>query len=155
MAYYCGECIVWRGSSDENRYGERWCSYSRRYERSDQNTYGCKGFLYAGRVILTKVCEILGLDQAEWFAAFDTVKNDYIMPEKVDWLVHYCLIGPEIAKKMDEDEARESVAKRVMEEYLIPAQEWYKKSDYAQAAELYRKMVMDLQGQYVPFAMEE
>lgn len=44
MATYCGECALWRGSSDENRYGERWCSYSRRYEKPDQNIYGCRGY---------------------------------------------------------------------------------------------------------------
>lgn len=45
MANYCGECALWRGSSDENKYGERWCSYSRRYEKADQNSYGCRGFV--------------------------------------------------------------------------------------------------------------
>lgn len=45
MADYCGECAVWRGSKDENRYGERYCVYSRRYEKADQNTYGCRGFV--------------------------------------------------------------------------------------------------------------
>ncbi|MBR4080487.1 MAG: hypothetical protein IKK21_01725 [Clostridia bacterium] len=49
MAYYCGECAVWRGSSDENRYGERWCAYSRRYEKADQNSYGCRGFVDGSR----------------------------------------------------------------------------------------------------------
>ena len=43
MASYCGECALWQGSSDVNKYGERWCPYSRRYEKSDQNTYGCLG----------------------------------------------------------------------------------------------------------------
>ena len=45
MAYYCGECAVWVGSSDVDRYGRRWCAYSRRYEESNQNTYGCRGFV--------------------------------------------------------------------------------------------------------------
>ena len=45
MAYYCGECALWRNSSDENRYGERWCAFSRKYEKPDQNTYGCRGFV--------------------------------------------------------------------------------------------------------------
>ena len=49
MANYCGECAVWRGSSDTNRYGERWCPYSRRYEKADQNAYGCKGFADGSR----------------------------------------------------------------------------------------------------------
>ena len=144
MAYYCGECIVWRGSSDENRYGERWCSYSRRYERSDQNTYGCKGFLYAGRAILTKVCEILGLDTNEWFDAFDTVKNNYIMPEKVDWLVSYCTIGPQLADKIANDNNRIQTAQSIMDNYLKPALLSVQKKAYHQAADIYRHMVQDL-----------
>lgn len=149
MAYYCGECIVWRGSSDENRYGERWCSYSRRYERSDQNTYGCKGFLYAGRAILTKVCEILSLDTKEYFSAFDTVKDDYIMPERVDWLVTYCAIGPQIAEKITNDVNRKQIAQTIMDQYLQPALLLVHKKAYHQAAELYRQMVCDLQAQYL------
>lgn len=149
MAYYCGECIVWRGSSDENRYGERWCSYSRRYERSDQNTYGCKGFLYAGRAILTKVCEILSLDTKEYFSAFDTVKENYIMPEKIDWLVTYCTVGPQIAEQIANDVNQKQIAQTIMDQYLQPALLLVHKKAYHQAAELYRQMVYDLQVQYV------
>ncbi len=148
MAYYCGECIVWRGSRDENRYGERWCSYSRRYERSDQNTYGCQGFIYAGRAILTKVCEILELDKTEWFAAFDEVKNDYIMPDKVDWLVEYCSIGPRIAEQMEKDAEGKNTAQMIMEKYLLPAKEKAQKRQYEEASELYQMMVSVLQERY-------
>lgn len=149
MAYYCGECIVWRGSCDENRYGERCCSYSRRYERSDQNTYGCRGFIYAGRAILTKVCEILGLDKAEWFAAFDEVKEDYIMPDKVDWLVMYCSIGPAIVEKMNDDVACEHTAQIIMEKYLVPAKGKVQSRKNQEAAELYREMVCFLKERYL------
>ena len=45
VANYCGECALWRGSRDENKYGERYCVYSRRYEKADQNSYGCRGFV--------------------------------------------------------------------------------------------------------------
>lgn len=60
MANYCGECALWRGSSDENRYGERWCPYSRRYEKANQNTFGCRGYVDGSR----RYCTIL--THEEW-----------------------------------------------------------------------------------------
>ena len=148
MAYYCGECIVWRGSRDENRYGERWCPFSGRYERSDQNTYGCKGFLYAGRAILTKVCEILQLDPTEWFAAFDEVKENYIMPDKVDWLVSYCKLGPKVAENLEAEPDKVSAAQNIMSKYLLPARQAVQQNSLNEAAEIYRNMVLTLIEQY-------
>lgn len=144
MAYYCGECIVWRGSSDENSYGERWCSYSRRYERSDQNTYGCKGFLYAGRAILTKVCEILNLDSRPWFTAFDRVKEAYLVPCRMDLLVGYCCVGPTLAASLNADSQKESLAQLLMNTYLIPARKLSDAGLYHEAVEVYRGMVDEL-----------
>lgn len=148
MSYYCGECIVWRGSSDENKYGERWCSFSRRYERSDQNTYGCKGFLYAGRAVLTKVCEILQLDTQEWFDAFDVVKEAYIVPKHMDMLVNYCGIGPVLAGKMESDPERMSLAKHLLGGYLLPAKEMGNKGLHQQAVNCYREMLCFLKKRY-------
>lgn len=59
MASYCGECALWRGSRDENKYGERWCPYSRRYEKADQNTYGCRGFVDGTR----RYCDPLNVEE--------------------------------------------------------------------------------------------
>lgn len=150
MAYYCGECIVWRGSSDENRYGERWCSYSRRYERSDQNTYGCKGFLYAGRAVLTKVCDLLDLDTTSWFFAFDRVKEAYLVPNEMGLLVDYCSIAPDLVAAMSEDPQQETLARQLMEEYLEPAKGMCEDGEYAEAAAIYRQMVGVLKTRYFP-----
>ena len=59
MANYCVECAVWRGSRDENKYGERYCVYSRRYERADQNTHGCRGFVDGTR----RYCDPLTVEE--------------------------------------------------------------------------------------------
>lgn len=149
MAYYCGECIVWRGSSDENKYGERWCSFSRRYERSDQNTYGCKGFLYAGRAVLTKVCEILRLDTQEWFEAFDKVKEAYLVPQHMGMLVSYCGIGPMLAEKMEQDSKRAQVAQELLMGYFQSAQQMAKKGQYCCAAEKYCEAIHYLYKKYM------
>ena len=59
VANYCGECALWRGSKDENRYGERYCVYSRRYESADQNSYGCRGFVDGTR----RYCDPLTIEE--------------------------------------------------------------------------------------------
>ena len=76
MAYYCGECAVWQGSGSENKDGERYCGYSGRYESSDQNTYGCRGFVYTRRAIITQACRMPGTDLKSCFAAFDAAKAE-------------------------------------------------------------------------------
>ena len=121
MAYYCGECAVWAGSSDVDRYGRRWCSYSRRYEESNQNTYGCRGFVYNGRTVLTKVCEILDMPKEKWFKAFDSVKDSYVAPYHMEWLTNYCTLGPQIADALDTDFDRYSVSTEMMNSYIKPA----------------------------------
>lgn len=71
MANYCGECAVWRGSRDENKYGERYCVYSRRYESADQNTHGCRGFVDGTR----RYCDLLTMEER-------TVLNEAIRKER-------------------------------------------------------------------------
>ena len=149
MAYYCGECKIWRGSQDENAYGERWCAYSRRYERSDQNTYGCRGFIYAERAVLTKVCELLSLDAQPWFAAFDRVREQYLLPCRREWLMAYCAVGPQLAERMDADNEGIDVAQTLLQKYLVPARRLAERGAYQQAAEMYRGMVSVLKKRYV------
>ncbi len=145
MAYYCGECAIWQGSGDVNRYGERWCPYSNRYEKSDQNTYGCRGFVYAQRAILTKVCEILSLPTEEYFRAFDEVKEKYLVPQRMDLLVAYSAVGPMLAEKLDRMENRAEIAKGLMEKYIEPAKNMTAISAFANAVALYCKMVVNMQ----------
>ena len=148
MSYYCGECAVWAGSSDVNRYGERWCSYSRRYEKSDQNTYGCRGFVYNGRTVLTKVCEILKLPTDQWFEAFDAVKDAFVAPQHIDWLTNYCYLGPAIADRLEQDDHRHEVAGLLMDKYIKPAYSLWKSEQNEQAAVRYREMISHLRERY-------
>lgn len=148
MAYYCGECVVWVGSSDVDRYGRRWCSYSRRYEESNQNTYGCRGFVYNGRTVLTKVCEILALPTDKWFEAFDAVKDTYVAPQKTEWLTNYCKIGLQIAEKLDVDNDRHAVADMLMTQYIEPAYQLWIEGNDEQSAFKYREMISNLARKY-------
>ena len=148
MSDYCGECAVWVGSSDVDRYGRRWCSYSRKYEESNQNASGCKGFVYNGRTVLTKVCEILDIPTDKWFEAFDAVKDAYVAPHHIEWLTSYCKLGPHIANRLDADVRRRNVADMLMKEYIKPAFLLWKVGKDDQSAKKYREMIAYLAKYY-------
>ncbi|MBE5779727.1 MAG: hypothetical protein E7331_10420 [Clostridiales bacterium] len=144
MAYYCGECAVWLGSSDTNNYGERWCAYSRKYEKSDQQTYGCRGFVYVGRSIITKVCEMLKVDSEKYFTSFDEAKNNYVVAHQMPALMAYCQCGPQIATSLSAAADRQSLARQLMQDFIMPAHEYCVCQDYQSAFLHYQAMVHKL-----------
>lgn len=141
MAYYCGECAIWQGSSDANSYGERWCSYSRRYEKSNQNTYGCRGFVYAQRAVLTKVCQILNEPTEAHFCYFDEAKEAYVVPYHMDMLVNYCAVGSKLASKLENASAKIRISQQALQQYILPAEELCAEKEYEKAVSIYVDMV--------------
>lgn len=97
---------------------------------------------------MTKVCEILGLDKAPWFDAFDRVKEAYLVPQGMTLLVDYCGVGPKIAEQLDHDAGRESVAQQIMKKYLLPARTMSNEGCYQQAVQTYACMVAELREKY-------
>ena len=148
MAYYCGECAIWAGSGDVDRYNRHWCPVSRRFEEANQNIYGCRGFVYNGRSIVTRVCEILDIPPAEWFDAFDAVKDAYVVPFHTEWLTSYCVHGPAIASAISRDPKHKSVAMKLLNDYMIPARDLYQQGQMEAAAHLFRYMVAYLIKKY-------
>ncbi len=145
MAYYCGECALWLRSGGKNMDGERWCPYSRRHEKGDRNTGGCKGFVYAGWLVVAKVCEIVDMPTEEYFRHFDKVKEEHLAPENIYLLSIYSEISPGLAENLDVVADRKTVARRLLTNYIDPAVERIKNKEYDEAAELYRQMVRELQ----------
>lgn len=141
MAYYCSDCVTWINSRDANRYGEKWCSYDRKYRRADQPIYGCRGFVWARRAIITKVCEILGIERPDLFEAFDEVKEQTLVPSKINLLIDYNTMGPIIAERMETDPCKENVAKNILENFMIPAAAYCKTGNYEEAINIYSNMV--------------
>lgn len=148
MSTYCGECSVWIGSDDVDKYGRRWCAFSRKYEKSNQESTGCKGFSYSGRAVLTEVCRILQLQSDEWFESFDRVKENFIVKAHLDWLPSYSLIGPLIVKALHQDKNRESIADEMLQTYLLPARILEKGEDFEGATSKYREMIYSLCSRY-------
>lgn len=148
MAYYCGECIVWLGSSDVDRYGRRWCSYDRKYRESNQNTYGCGGFVYVGRVILTEVCDALHLPPCAMFAAYDAAKAHAVEPEHTAWLADYSKIGTQIVACMRADAERIHIAEQLTSQYISPAMHLCSEERWDEAVSVYRSMVHAIAERY-------
>lgn len=141
MAYYCSECVTWVNSKDGDRYGRKYCTYSRRYEEPDQNIYGCRGFVYAGRVILTKVCEILGVNPDTFFASFDETKDVYLVPSCIDKLIDYSTVGTVIVNSMDNYPEKKQLANNMLNGYIIPAEANARMGKYQEAVSIYERMV--------------
>ena len=141
MAFYCSDCVTWVNSKDADRYGRKYCSYSRRYEEPDQKIYGCRGFVWAKRSIITKVCEVLNINPKKYFDVFDDTKEILIEEGAVDKLIDYNTVGPEIAQEIDNCVAKEQVAKNILKTYIEPAYEKCVQKDYQGAVEIYEKMV--------------
>lgn len=149
MTYYCKECWEWQNSEyAADKHGRRYCNYSKRYEEPDQNIYGCKGFIYVERAILTKICNILGIPAELWFKAFDNVKDEYIVPMHMEWLTRYCCLGPQIAHAMDADTYKKVLAKHLMNGYILPAYKLWQEGNYEESAKIYCNMVYSLVRKY-------
>ena len=141
MAFVCSDCVTWVNSKDADRYGRKYCTYSRRYEEPDQNIYGCRGFVWARRSIITKICDILDVDPTKYFMAFDDTKDIYIIPSCIDKLIDYNTVGPAIAQKLDECKLKKQIANNILNTYIEPAFEKCKKNDYQGAVTIYEYMV--------------
>ena len=141
MAFYCSDCVTWINSQDANRYGEKWCTYDRVYRSADQPIYGCRGFVWARRSIITKVCEILGIERPDLFDNFDEVKENYLVPQNINALIDYNTVGPVIAERLETDPQREAVANNLLNNFMIPAAAQVKTENYQQAVDIYGQMV--------------
>lgn len=141
MAFYCGDCVTWINSEDANRYGEKYCDYDRKYRAKNQNIYGCRGFVWARRAIITKVCEILEIDPEELFSAFDEVKEEYLVLDNMDRLVEYNFVTPMICEYLDTADNKENIAKNLLEMYIIKAEAYVKMKKYQEAVLKYTEMV--------------
>lgn len=141
MAFYCGDCVTWVNSRDADRYGRKYCDYSRRYEEKDQKIYGCRGFVWAKRSIITKVCEILNVNPTKYFEAFDDTKEILLIPSCIDELIDYNTVGPVVADRIDQSERKKEIAQNILNSYIEPAYEKCAKEDYQGALSIYEKMV--------------
>ena len=148
MTYYCEECSEWMRSNDvkmsyhNGKYVEhRWCKYDRKYRAYDQETYGCRGFVYVRRAVLTKICEILNINPCELFNAFDEVKENYVMPNKPELLARYNNIATYIVNGLDNYPEKEYIAKTMLNSYIIDAEANIKLKNYEKAVSIYSEMV--------------
>lgn len=144
MAYYCSDCVTWINSRDANRYGEKWCDHDNKYRAADQNILGCPGFVWARRSIITKVCEILGINNSELFDCFDEVKENYLVPNHIEELCDYNLVGPMICERISNDPNKKAITKNILDCYIIPAAAYTKVGDYEKATSIYHTMVLTL-----------
>jgi len=148
MAYYCNECAEWISSRDSKMdyhngrlVVHKWCDYDRKYRAEDQQIYGCGGFSYVRRSVITKICEILNINGEKLFNAFDETKEKYIVPTEFGKLVDYNMVGTEIANGLTLHPQRKTIAKNMLEGFIIPAEAEARVGKYKEAVDIYERMI--------------
>lgn len=157
MANYCGECALWQGSSDTNKYGERWCSHSRRYEKSDQNADGCRSFTRGATnsssgCFLTSACvEAMGLPD-------DCMELTTLRRLRDEWLAHqpggqaeideYYRIAPSIVAKLHAAPDGMETLRRMYAEQILPCVADAQAGKSEAAHRRYRAMVDELKKRF-------
>ncbi len=149
MTYYCEECAVWINSKYPAEYQyhngklviHRYCEYDKRLRACDQNIYGCDGFIPVRRAVLTKICEILNANPNKFFNAFDETKENYLIPIEPELLAQYNEEAEYIVNGLDNLPNKESVAKAMLNSYIVDAEAYVKMGDYCKAVSLYSEMI--------------
>lgn len=112
-----------------NRYGERWCSYSRRYEKADQNTYGCRGFANgsssgsSGCFITTACVEHRGLqDNCHELTVMRSVRDTWLLhqPFGKEQIEEYYRIAPEIVRTINRRDDCDKIWEELYRDYILP-----------------------------------
>lgn len=155
MAFYCSDCATWQASNyAKNAYHNgrlvvhKYCDYDRKYRAADQQIFGCRGFVWVRRAVITKVCDILKANPERYFNAFDDTKEIYLVPDKIDKLIDYNSVGPNIAEKMENDPNNRIVAEYMLNNYIMPATVKGEDKDYQGAVEIYERMIKTLAAMY-------
>ena len=154
MTYYCSECSEWKNTRYDAKMDyhngrlvvHHYCDYDRKYVACDQVTSRilCGGFVYVGRAVLTKLCEILNVNSDELFSHFDEVKDYHVIPSNPELLVQYTAIANSLAEGFDKLPNKEEVAKAMFNSYIINAEANAKMGNYCEAVRLYSEMVRTL-----------
>lgn len=147
--FVCGDCATWINSKDADRYGRKYCTFSRRYEESDQSIYWlhgrqCPGFAWARRAVLTKLCEILNINSNKLFDAFDETRDNYVKTNEPELLECYYNVAEYIVNGLDTLPNKEELAKYMFNSYIIDAEANVIRGDYCKAVTIYSEMVRTL-----------
>ncbi len=157
MAYYtCDDCGHY-DKTDINRYGEYFCThFCKYYPKSDK---ACSHFEKSANYqersncfLTTTICNIFGMDDDCY--GLNVMRNfrDTILVNDSKYyplLAEYEFVGPEISKKMLEDENSEEVASYYFENYIYDILvNIVINNDYEKAVSMYVTMVNDLKRLY-------
>lgn len=154
---YCRECLC-MDLNDRNRYdkNEAWCSAWRKY--FNPNDKACSRYFEydprktgGGYYITTIICNILGTEKAKKaFKNIRELKDDYMLnhPETYPMLIEYDVVGPKIAKAINNDTNKLEIAKIFYDSYILPVTEDIKNKKYEEAIIKYQDMTNKLKNYY-------
>ena len=169
MSNYCGEC-TYLDLSTGDIYGKFYCdkkwerhlstdiecgSFCRAYSRDSstiQNAYRYSNdHTNSGCYLTTMLCNILGMNDNNIY--LETMrnfrKNILQKDEKYKYLlVEYDIIGPKIAKYLNNDPLKEKIAQNYLKIYIVPIINLINEKKYELAINLYVFMTNSLKFLY-------
>ena len=159
MAYrwqdcYCRECQCMNLDDvykyDKSRY---YCTERKQYY--NPNDRACSRMIYdenrSRYYIATVINKILGFPNNGYeLKQIQLLKDEYmkIHPEYYQTLIEYDLIGPKIAKAIEEDPLNKLIATTFYESYIIPVANDIQHKQYKIAITKYKEMVFRLKNMY-------
>ena len=152
MSYCCADCAK-LNLNDQNSYGEYWCGERRTYYPGSDSI--CSYFVNRngdGCFITTIVVECLGYDDyCKYLETLRGFRDDVMKKDPVQYgliLDEYDKVGPVIAAAISNDPQRVNLAKELLEKYIKPVCLFVDKGKQKAAVDLYKEMVIELQGRY-------
>jgi len=166
----CAEC-TYLDLSDGNSYGAFWCNnkcerhlatdpecgrFCRAYSRSDstiKNAIDCSNSHNnsGGCYLTTMLCTILKMnDNNEYLETIRAFRNNILQKNDKykQILVEYDIIGPEIAKILNNDPLKEKIAEVYFYKYIKPIKFLIENNKYDEAVNLYVIMTNSLKNLY-------
>ena len=148
----CADCAK-MNLNDENKWGEFWCGERGRYYPGSDST--CSYFVERGGggcYLTTIVVHCLGYDDyCQYLQKLRSFRDEVMKKDqKYEGLLQeYNQVGPFLVRRIEADEEKREVAEYLFRSYIKPVCGLLDEGRHDEAVELYKTMVIKLEGKYL------
>lgn len=156
---HCKDCVC-MDLNDRSRYdpNKAWCSERRQYYNPNEpacSTYfkydESRSSVSGGCYLTTICCHILEMqDNVNYLQILRNFRDNYMLnrPELYITLIEYEVVGPKIANAIMEDPLKKELAKKILENSIIPITKDIQEKNYTVAIQKYEYMTNTLKNYY-------
>ena len=148
--YYCDRKGEYHYATDSKCYS--FCEAYSRSNSSRQNMFDySKGHQGSGCYLTTIMCELLEYpDNNYYLNTLRDFRNNVMKPNPkyIPLLITYDMVGPMIARKLEEDKYGKDIAKLFFNHYISKAVSAIEEEKYSEAINIYKAMTETLAANY-------